>query len=115
MVKVLSNFSQERLAHIREVVRYLRPMSDSIKVTSKKNFNSKHEHNESGFCRESKRRAQAHGNYLGARKRNYTLGGAIIVGGILCSTGASVVGVLGGIATGAVVGAVVSSLVDTER
>ena len=34
MVRVVSNFSHERIAHLKEVVRYLRPVSETAKKSS---------------------------------------------------------------------------------
>lgn len=112
MVKVLSNFSHERLDHLKEVVRYLRPVT---KITDSKQESTNHNNNNcthQSSYEEGKRRCQERGDYLGAKIGG--VGGAAIVGGIVYGAGAPVLGVIGGITAGAVVGGFVGEFVASH-
>ena len=111
MVKVLSNFSHERIDHLKEVVRYLRPVTKSVaspKVqTSYHDYNSTHQ----GSYEEEKRCCQEHGDYLGEKIGAGAVVGAAAGGVIASVAGASVAGVIGGVVAGAVVGGVATTLI----
>ena len=112
MVKVLSNFSHERIDHLKEVIRYLRPVTKTVtsqkEQTSSHNYSSTHQE---GSYEEEKRRCQERGDYLGAKIGAGAVVGAA-VGGIIASVaGAPVAGVSGGVVAGAVVGGVTTTLI----
>ena len=111
MVNVLSNFSHERLDHLKEVVRYLRPATEAI--TPKKEQTDSHNYSSTyqGSYEEEKHRHQECGGYS-----DTTIGvGAVVgatVGGVIASvSGATVAGVMGGVVAGAVIGGVVTTLI----
>lgn len=105
MVQVVSNFSHERIEHIKDVVRYLRPVD---KITQSSN-EKKHNHsktintNKSSDYKKQKRLDQQSGRYLGSKIATGAVAGAV-VGSVV----ASAVGVT--VATGAVAGAVVGGV-----
>lgn len=112
MVKVLSNFSHERIDHLKEVIRYLRPVTKTVtsqkEQTSSHNYSSTHQE---GSYEEEKRCCQERGDYLGAKIGAGAVVGAA-VGGIIASVaGAPVAGVIGGVVAGAVVGGVTTTLI----
>ena len=111
MVKALSNFSHERIDHLKEVVRYLRPVSKSAthpkKQTDCHDYSSTHQ----GSYEEEKRRCQERGDYLGTKIGAGTVVGAAVGGGIASVAGASVAGVIGGVVAGAVVGGVAATFI----
>lgn len=111
MVKVLSNFSHERLDHLKEVVQYLRPVTKT--VTPKKEQTNHHNYSTTrqGSYEEEKRRCQDRGDYLGAEIGAGAVAGATVGGVIACVAGAPVAGVIGGIVAGAVVGGVAATLI----
>lgn len=87
MVKVLSNFSHERLNHLKEVVRYLIPVPEH-EVPEQKPVNR-------------------HNSVAGATLGG--IGGAAVGGAIAYFSGAAVMGIVGGAAVGGVIGGVVAS------
>lgn len=111
MVKVLSNFSHERLDHLKEVVHYLRPVTKTAvpkqEPTSHHNYGATRQ----GSYDEEKRRCQERGDYLGAKIGAGAVAGAAVGGVITTVAGAPVAGVIGGIAAGAVVGGVIATLI----
>lgn len=111
MVKVLSNFSHERLDHLKEVVRYLRPVTKS--EASKQEQTSHHNYSTTrqDSYEEEKRRCQERGDYLGAKIGAGAVAGAAVGGVIASVAGAPVAGVIGGIVAGAVVGGVTTTLI----
>lgn len=112
MVKVLSNFSHERIEHLKEVVRYLRPVRKRV-VSKTQDPANRRDYNRSrnSSYQEEKRRCQESGDYLGAKVGVGAVAGAAVGGVIASVAGAPVAGVIGGIAAGAVVGGVVGALV----
>ena len=111
MVKVLSNFSHERIDHLKEVVRYLRPVTKTVtpqkEQTSSHNYSSTHQ----GSYKEEKRRCQERGDYLGAKIGAGAVVGAAVGGVIASVASAPVAGVIGGVVAGAVVGGVATTLI----
>lgn len=104
MVEILSNFSHERMAHLKEVVRYLRPVAP---ITSPKREYAGHEKTgvmRKGSYEEEKRRCQEQGDYLGAKIGVVAVAGAAIGSVIMAATGASVGGVVLGASVGAIAG-----------
>ena len=112
MVKVISNFSHERLDHLKEVVRYLRPVKERVasRTREAENRRSYGRPGKSSY-QEEKRRCQERGDYLDAKIGIGVVAGAA-VGGVAASVaGASAAGIIGGIAAGAVVGGVAAALI----
>lgn len=111
MVKALSNFSHERIDHLKEVVRYLRPVTKT--VAPKKEQTSSHNYSSTrqDSYEEEKRRCQECGDYLGAKIGAGAVVGAAVGGVIASVAGAPIAGVIGGIVAGAVVGGVTTTLV----
>lgn len=111
MVKVLSNFSHERLDHLKEVVRYLRPVTKSVAPKQEQTSHHNYSTIRQDSYEEEKRRCQEQCDYLGAKIGAGAVVGAA-VGGIIASVaGAPVAGVIGGIVAGAVVGGVTTTLI----
>ena len=97
-VQLIYNFSHERLNHLKDVVRVLRP----VKYTAKEDSNTTGTHT-SGASRsyeEQKRFDQQSGTYKGAVIAGGAVAGAVVGGVIVAAAG-------GAVAVGAVAGAVV--------
>ncbi len=111
MVKVISNFSHERIDHLKEVVRHLRPVTTGIipkkEQTSLHNYSSTYQ----GSYEEEKRSCQERGDYLGAQIGAGAVVGAAVGGIITSVAGAPVVGMIGGVAAGAVIGGVTTNCI----
>lgn len=107
-VQVVGNFSHERIEHLKEVVRYLRPVQSNTSSTSsqqhKRNYNSSNKKTiskkESSY-QEQKHRDQKAGNYREEKIASGAVVGAVIGGTIAAATSVTVIG---GAVTGAVVG-----------
>lgn len=103
MAQVVSNFSHERIDHIKDVVCYLRPV-DKITPSHNETRNSNSKNIKTTISyKEQKRRDQESGRYLGAKIATGAVAGAV-VGSVV----GSAVGVT--VATGAVAGAVVGGV-----
>lgn len=111
MVKVLSNFSIERIDHLIEVVRYLRPVTKTVAPKKEQTSRQTNRTTEKGSYEEEKRRCQERGDYLGAEVGVGAVVGATVGGVIASVAGAPVAGVIGGVVVGAVVGGVTTTLV----
>jgi len=101
MVQVVSNFSHERINHLKDVVRYLRPVRKSESSSSHRTEYSAEHQAKSNNYREQKYRDQQNGNYRGAKIAAGAVVGAV-VGGVVAS--AAGVTVVGGVAVGALIG-----------
>lgn len=113
LVKVLSNFSRERIAHLKEVIRYLRPVTKNVPSEQEKSHcNSKRSSTHRDSYEKEKRRCQEQGDYLGAK-----IGAGAVVGAAVGAVIASAAGapVTGGIVAGAVVGGVTTAIVVNGR
>ncbi|MEY8391867.1 hypothetical protein D3Z36_02770 [Lachnospiraceae bacterium] len=97
MVQVISNFSHERIEHLKEVVHYLRPAAQGSGKTERKNGSSPKWRREESY-EEQKRRDQQEGRYLGAKVAGGAVAGAIVGSAAAWASGVTVAG-------GAVVGA----------
>lgn len=106
MVKVLSNFSHERIDHLKEVVRYLRPISETVTTKKEQEYYYNCSSTHQGSYEEEKRRCQEHGDYLGAK-----IGAGAVAGVVVGSVVTSVAGVISGVVVGAVVGGVATTLI----
>lgn len=112
MVNVLSNFSHERLDHLKEVVRYLRPVTKTVAPKKEQpHRNNNYSSTRQGSYEEEKLRCQERGDYLGATIGAGAVAGAAVGGVIASVAGAPVAGVIGGIVAGAVVGGVTTTLI----
>ncbi len=111
MVKVLSNFSHERLDHLIEVVRHLRPVERRVAPKQEAADRHNYEHTRQGSYKEEKRRCQERGDYLGSKIGVGVVAGAAASGIIASVAGAPVEGVIGGIVAGAVVGGAAAALI----
>lgn len=109
MVKALSNFSHERIDHLKEVVRYLRPVAETLKQEQARDYN----HNIAHQCsyKEEKRRCQERGDYRGAKIGAGAVAGAVVGGTIVSVVGAPITAVVGGAVAGAVAGGVTTAFI----
>ena len=107
MVQLVGNFSHERIEHLKEVIRVLRP----VKSTTETANSSTHETHSAGVhCsyEEQKRFDQQNNTYKGT----VIVGGAVagaVVGGVIAATAGGAVTI--GAVAGAVVGGVAASVV----
>ncbi|WP_196001920.1 hypothetical protein [Clostridium sp. 1001271B_151109_B4] len=114
MVKLISNFSHERISHVKDVVRHLRPVCAVAGTTqqisnTRTNYSIKSTHMS---YEEKKSQDQRDGRYLRAKVATGAVTGAVagaVVGGIVASTAS--VSVVGGALVGAALGAVVGGVV----
>lgn len=111
MVKVLSNFSHERINHLKEVVRYLRPVTKTAPLKQEQTSCRTVSTRQHNSYKEEKRRCQEQGDYQGAKIGAGAIAGAAIGGVVTAVAGASTAGVVGGIAVGAAVGGGVAALI----
>lgn len=111
MVKVLSNFSHERLDHLKDVVRYLRPVEKHAVPEPEPINHHNHERTHQGSYKEEKHRCQECGDYLGAKIGAGAVAGAVVGSVIVCATGASAASVVGGVVIGAVVGGITTTFI----
>lgn len=105
MVQLLSNFSKERIQHIKEVIRYLNPI---VKVENTNNTRSNNSVNIKNInYKEQKRRDQQQGRYKYSKFTTGAVVGAAVGGAVTYA----VVGTVGAtVVTGAVAGAVVGGV-----
>ena len=115
MVKVLSNFSHKRVNHLKEVVRYLRPVTKTVAPKKEQTSHQTYITTQKGSYEEEKRRCQERGDYLGAKIGAGAVVGAAVGGVIATVTGATLTGVVGSAAAGAVVGGVATALIVNWR
>lgn len=111
MVKVLSNFSHERIDHLKEVVRYLRPAAKTVAPKKEQTSHQTYNTTRKGSYEEEKRRCQERGDYLGAKIGAGAVVGAAVGGVIASVAGAPAAGVIGGVVAGAVVGGITTTLI----
>lgn len=108
MVKVLSNFSHERIEHLKEVVRYLRPVTKTVPLKKEQISYKTYRTARKGAYEEEKRRCQESGDYLGAKIGVGVVVGAAVGGVIASVASAPVAGVIGGSVAGAVAGEIIT-------
>ena len=112
MVKVISNFSHERIEHIKDVFRYLRPVAKEATHQVEDTGNCHNYDNiPKGTYQEEKRRCQQNGDYLYAKIGIGAVAGAAVGGAIASIASAPISGIIGGIAIGAVVGGAATTVV----
>jgi len=101
MVQVVSNFSHERINHLKEVVCFLRPVAKSVKQEySAEHQKSIYTEPTRTSYQEQKYRDQQNGNYIGAKIAAGAVAGAVVGGMVATAVGFTVIG-------GSVVGALV--------
>ncbi len=109
MVQVITNFSHERVEHLKEVVRYLRPVPEKGQACSnaqtnkdigRKSSSGLHQRRESEY-QEQKHRDIKEGNYRGTKYFAGALVGAVAGGAIAAAANLAVAG---GVAVGAAAG-----------
>lgn len=109
MVQVITNFSHERVDHLKEVVRYLRPIPEKVQAghdtQASKDIRAKassgsYRHGRSEY-QEQKYHDQKAGDYRGAKYFTGALVGAVAGGAIAATANLAVVG---GVAVGAAAG-----------
>jgi len=109
MVEVVTNFSHERIDHLKDVVHYLRPVVKTVKtVYSSEQPKTTHRESTNSSYQEQKRRDQENGDYLGTKITAGAAAGAV-VGGVLAS--AVGITVVGGAITGAAIGGIAVAIV----
>lgn len=113
MVQVTKNFSHERLNHLKEVVRYLRPPQEKpqqeTQRTTRREENTRRPSGSS--YQEQKKRDQENGTFLGV--------GTMVGAGVGAAAGAGIAALSGGSVVafaiaGAVVGGIVGGIVGNE-
>ena len=103
MVQVVSNFSHERIEHIKDVVRYLRPVSKVVQSNKGTRPSNSENINKPISYKEQKRLDKLSGRYLGSKVATGAVAGAVVGGVVASSVGVTV-------ATGAVAGAVIGGV-----
>jgi hypothetical protein len=111
MSQLATNFSKERIDHLKEVVRYLRPMaaqSQTSSVSSNRDTHDGSQRNDQSGYQKRKEQDQRDGAYRGTK-----IAGGAVVGAVVGSVVAAVAGatVIGGAAIGAAVGGVAVAVV----
>lgn len=114
MVEVLSNFSHERIDHLKEVVHYLRPVQETATPQKEQPSQQPRRTTHESSYQEEKRRCQENGDYLGAKYGAGAAIGAAACGLIAAMAGASVAGVVGSAVAGAAVGGVTTVIIVHE-
>lgn len=113
MVAALSNFSHERIDHLKSVVHYLRP---AARATAHKLKPSAAQRSKTAApplsYQEEKRRSQEQGDYLGAKISVGAVAGAAVGGVITTAAGASTACVVGSVLTGAVIGGIAVAVIN---
>lgn len=101
MVQIVNNFSHERIEHLKEVVRHLRPIPKTVEHndTTEQPNTAQRESPRSNY-QEQKYCDQQNGIYRGAKIATGAVAGAVVGGTVAAVAGITVTG-------GAVVGAVV--------
>lgn len=108
MAQVIGNFSPERIKHLKEVVRYLRPVEEDKLSKSKQNQNN----TKTLSYQEQKRKDQLEGNYRGAKIAAGAVVGAAVGGTVAYAAGVTVAG---GVAAGAIIGGAAVYIGTAER
>lgn len=107
MVQVVGNFSHERLAHLKEVVRYLRPTSttsEGLASSSRKRYEAADSTEQAPIISYREQKQQDERNNKIVCNRSIKIATGAVVGGLLGSAATVVAGV--SFVVGAVVGSV---------
>jgi hypothetical protein len=103
MVRVVDNFSHERLKHLKDVVRHLNPVASQRQSSASGGVRSGSRLSD----QEQKRRDQLDGSFISSDVVKGAVVGAVVggvVGGVVSGTAAAVVGVVAGVVVGGTVG-----------
>ena len=104
-VQVISNFSHERVQHLQDVVRYLRPAPEPTHRPSTASSRSEyHEPQHKVSYEEQKRRDQESGAYIGTKIAAGAVVGAAAGATIATVASVTTIGIVGAAAVGAVAG-----------
>ena len=105
MVQVVGNFSHECLSHLKEVVRYLRPIPECQDTARKSYYEARERHQ----CKTQKAKD--------AKSRIVKIAGGVVAGGVIGGVGAAFAGTATGIyvVVGAVVGGGIATLTIYKR
>lgn len=114
MVELMFNFSHERLDHLKEVVRYLRPVAQKASQKPHVTKPTRPSPRPSSY-EEEKRRNQERGDFIRSEVGIGAVAGAVVGAGIAVIAGATAVGIAGGAAAGAVVGGVATTLIVNKE
>ena len=113
-VQVISNFSHERIRHLQDVIRHLRPVSEPVHRPSSASSGSEPKHRVT--YEEQKRRDQESGSYIGAKVATGAVVGAAAGAAIAAVASVTTAGIAGAAAAGAFVGGTaVYVVVNKER
>lgn len=104
MVQVISNFSHERVQHLQDVIRYLRPAPEPVHRPAPSSQPEYHEPKGKVTYEEQKRRDQENGAYIGAKIAAGAVVGAAAGATIAAVASVTAAGVAGAAAVGAVAG-----------
>ena len=103
MVKVLRNFSHERISHLKDVVRYLRPIENN---DYSNDYDGKCNINDYPRNDEDKKNNSRQRNSSTSKNNKFVIAGAVTGGVVATVIGASFIGITGGVVAGAIVGGV---------
>lgn len=107
MVQLVGNFSHERIEHLKDVIRVLRPVKRTAGAANS-NPAGTYTSNRSRSYEEQKRFDQQSGTYNGAIIAGGAVAGAVVGGVIVAAAGgAAVIGVVAGAVVGGAASAVV--------
>lgn len=101
MVQLIGNFSKERIAHVKNIVQYLYPVTEEVSYRHVNHAEPKQmpkEYKDMSY-QEKKRQDQLDGRYLGPKVATGVIVGGVIGAGVASIAGVTIVG-------GAVIGAV---------
>lgn len=107
-VQVIGNFSHERIGHLKEVIRYLRP----VKNNDQKTFINSSQLNKRTTYQEQKRIDQKAGNYREVKIVSGAVIGSVVGGTVATATSISVIG---GVVVGAVIGGTVVAIATVDK
>jgi hypothetical protein len=110
MVQVISNFSRERVQHLQDVIRYLRPLPEPTRRTEHTSDTSsrsaEHKPQSTVSYEEQKRRDQQNGTYLGAKIATGAVVGAAAGAAIAGLASVTTAGIAGAATIGAFAGGI---------
>lgn len=105
MVKLISNFSHERISHVKDVVRHLRPVARTTQQSTSTRTSSSINRTHISY-EEKKRQDKLDGRYLGEKVATGVVVGAVAgasIGGIGASTAVAIGTVESTIAVGGII------------
>ena len=117
MVQVISNFSHERVQHLQDVIRRLRPAPEPVRRPAS-SASSRSEHHEPQYkisYEKQKRRDQQNGTYLGTKVAQGAAVGALAGTAVAALASVTAPGIAGAAAVGAVAGGSAVYFINKER